>query len=62
MKPKMIYEPGTMECRVYIDCKDQLLKMISQLEKTEHWNISTKLKDIYAELDYCHEKLREKAS
>ena len=57
----MIYEPGTMECRILIDAKDKLMDMqvnLSTLDGTGE--IVQQLKEIYEDLDYMHENVRTK--
>ena len=57
----MIYEPGTMECRILIDAKDKLMDMqvnLSTLDGTGE--IVQQLKEIYEDLEYMHENVRIK--
>ena len=57
----MIYEPGTMECRILIDAKDKLMDMqvnLSTLDGTGE--IIQQLKEIYEDLEYMHENVRIK--
>ena len=57
---EMIYEPGTMECRILIDAKDKLMDMqinLATLEGTGE--IVQQLKEIYQDLDYMHETIRK---
>ena len=54
----MIYEPGTMECRILIDAKDKLMDMqvnLSTLDGTGE--IVQQLKEIYEDLEYMHENV-----
>ena len=56
----MIYEPGSIECRVLLDCKEKIISiqhMLTSLEKTtgSNQNICDNLTDIYKELDHMHE-------
>ena len=60
-KKEMIYEPGTMECRILIDAKDKLMDMqvnLSTLDKTSE-NVA-QLKEIYQDLDHMHETIKNK--
>ena len=57
----MIYEPGTMECRILIAAKDKLMDMqvnLSTLDGTGE--IVQQLKEIYEDLEYMHENVRIK--
>ena len=57
----MIYEPGTMECRILIDAKDKLMDVqvnLAGLKNTAE--MISQLKEIHANLEYMHEELREK--
>ena len=57
----MIYEPGTMECRILIDAKDKLMDVqvnLAGLKDTAE--MISQLKEIHANLEYMHEELREK--
>lgn len=59
----MSYEPGSPECRVLIDCKDQLASMLlalARLENTEH--IREQLLSVHNELEGLHGLYRRKVS
>ena len=64
----MIYEPGSIECRVLLDCKEKVISiqhMLASLEKTigsNPQNICDNLTDIYKELDHMHEWYSTKKS
>ena len=64
----MIYEPGSTECRVLLDCKEKVISiqhMLASLEKTigsNPQNICDNLSDIYKELDHMHEWYTTKKS
>ena len=55
----MIYEPGSIECRVLLDCKEKVISiqhMLASLEKTigsNPQNICDNLSDIYKNLITC---------
>ena len=52
----MQYEPGTVDCHVFIECKGQIEKMLLRLNKinnTEH--ICKQLQAIYQQIDGMHE-------
>ena len=58
----MIYEPGTMECRILIDAKDKLMDVqvnLAGLKDTAE--MISQLKEIHANLEYMHEELRKKS-
>ena len=52
----MQYEPGTIDCHVFLDCKEQIEKMLLRLQKidnTEH--ICDQLQSIYQQIEGMHE-------
>ena len=52
----MANEAGTIDCHVFMECKEQIEKMLLRLYKvdnTEH--ISDQLKSIYQQIDGMHE-------
>ena len=52
----MQYEPGTIDCHVFLDCKEQIEKMLLRLHKidnTEH--ICDQLQSIYQQIEGMHE-------
>ena len=57
----MSYEPGSLECRLLIDAKENLLNAIKSLSNIENMDkIQSQLLNIYNELEDLHEKRREK--
>jgi len=59
----MPYEPGSPECRVLIDCKDQLASMVlalSRIASTEP--IREQLLAVHNELESLHELYRRNGS
>ena len=63
LKFNMQYEPGTIDCHVFLDCKEQIEKMLLRLHKidnTEH--ICTQLQSIYQQIEGMHElkKVKQK--
>ena len=57
----MSYEPGSLECRLLIEAKENILsalKSLSNINDVE--NIQTRLLEIYNELEERHEVRREK--
>tara|TARA_B100000700_G_C14957434_1_gene814679 strand:+ start:892 stop:1074 length:183 start_codon:yes stop_codon:yes gene_type:complete len=56
-----MYEPSTLECRLLIEAKENLLsamKSLSNIKNVE--NIQKELLSIYNQLEEIHEKKREK--
>ena len=52
----MQYEPGTIDCHVFLECKEQIEKMLLRLHKvnnTEH--ICDQLQSIYQQIEGMHE-------
>ncbi len=52
----MIYEPGTVDCHVFIECKEQIERMLVRLHKlknTEH--ICEQLQSVYQQIESLHE-------
>ena len=52
----MQYEPGTIDCHVFLECKEQIEKMLLRLykvENTEH--ICNQLQSIYQQIEGMHE-------
>ena len=52
----MVSEAGTIDCHVFIECKDQIEKMLLRLykiENTEH--ILDQLQSVYQQIDGMHE-------
>ncbi|MCT0219476.1 hypothetical protein KQ304_10800 [Synechococcus sp. CS-1329] len=57
----MSYEPGTSECRLLIDSKDQIeavLANLAKLENTDH--IRMQLLAVYNQLEGLHDLRRNK--
>ena len=59
----MQYEPGTIDCDVFLECKEQIEKMLLRLYKvdnTEH--ICDQLQAIYQQIEGMHElkKVKQK--
>ena len=60
-KKEMIYEPGTMECRILIDAKDKLMDMQVNLATLDGTSETiAQLKEIYKDLDHIHETMKNK--
>ena len=56
---EMIYEPGTMECRILIDAKDKLMDMQVNLATLDGTSETiAQLKEIYKDLDHIHETIK----
>ena len=56
---EMIYEPGTMECRILIDAKDKLMDMQVNLATLDGTSETiAQLKEIYKDLDHIHETMK----
>ncbi len=59
----MSYEPGSQECRLLIEAKENLLSAMKSLSKIEDIkSIQSQLMSIYNELEKLHEVRREKES
>jgi len=59
----MPYEPGSPECRVLIDCKDQLASMLLALSRIENTEpIREQLLTVHNELEALHELYRRNGS
>ena len=57
----MIYEPGTTDCHVFIECKGQIEQMLLRLckvDNTEH--ICNQLQSIHQQIEGMHELKRIK--
>ncbi|MFM7635701.1 MAG: hypothetical protein ACKO7Z_09035 [Cyanobacteriota bacterium] len=51
----MLYEPGSPECRVLIDCKLQIEKMLLALERIENSDhIRDQLRSVHNQLEGLH--------
>ena len=52
----MQYEPGTIDCHVFLDCKEQIEKMLLRLHKIEiTGHICDQLQSIYQQIEGMHE-------
>jgi hypothetical protein len=52
----MLYEPGSPECRVLIDCKQQIELMLLALERIENSrHIRDQLVSVHNQLEGLHE-------
>jgi len=59
----MSYEPGTAECRVLIQSKDQIEAMLLSLSKLERTDaILEQLRRVHSELEALHEERRKSLS
>jgi hypothetical protein len=59
----MPYEPGSTECRVLIDCKEQIEQMLlalSRIDNSRH--IRDQLVSVYNQLEGLHEMHRRQPS
>ena len=55
----MPYEPGSLECRVLIDCKAQIETMLLSLEKIDNSrSIRDQLVAVYNQLEDLHDQQR----
>ncbi len=55
-----MYEPSTMQCRVYLDCKEKISMIQRDLCSlgSENKNLCEKLNDIFFEIEAMHENHR----
>jgi hypothetical protein len=52
---EMIYEPGTIECRIFISTKEKLMDIHAELAAIEKAApIQEKLREIYLEIEHMH--------
>ncbi len=63
----MSYEPGSIECRIFIECKENIMTTRQSLNSIKDTtgsikNICNRLTDIYKELDHMHECVSTKES
>lgn len=57
------YEPGTSECRVLINSKEQIETMLLTLSKLENTEaIREQLRSVHAQLEALHDQVREQRS
>ena len=57
------YEPGTSECRVLINSKEQIEAMLLTLSKLENTEaIREQLRTVHAQLEALHDQVREQRS
>ena len=58
----MQYEPGTIDCHVFIECKEQIEKMLLRLyklENTEH--ICNQLQSVHQQIEGMHDLKKVKS-
>ena len=59
----MSYEPGTNECRVLINSKEQIEMMLLNLSKLEGTEpLLQQLREVHGQLEQLHDKRRGKAA
>ncbi|MDM7959784.1 MAG: hypothetical protein QUV04_08520 [Synechococcus sp. WH 8007] len=59
----MRYEPGTSECRVLINSKEQIETMLLTLSKLENTEgIRGQLRTVHAQLEALHDRVRKQRS
>ena len=52
----MQYEPGTIDCHVFLESKEQIEKMLFRLDKVENTeHIRDQLQDIYQQIEGIQE-------
>ncbi len=52
----MQYEPGTIDCHVFMECKDQIEKMLLRLYKIDNAeHICDQLQSVYKQIEGMHE-------
>ena len=57
------YEPGTSECRVLINSKEQIETMLLTLSKLENTEaIREQLRSVHTQLEALHDQVREQRS
>ena len=55
----MIYEPGTIECRIFISTKEKLMDIHAELAAIEKAApIQEKLREIYLEIERMHAAIK----
>ncbi len=59
----MPYEPGSLQCRVLIDCKSQVESMLLSLERIDNSApIREQLRAVYNQLEELHSLYRKSGS
>jgi hypothetical protein len=59
----MRYEPGTSECRVLINSKEQIEAMLLSLSRLENTDsIRQQLRQVHTQLEALHDQVRESRS
>jgi hypothetical protein len=59
----MRYEPGTSECRVLINSKEQIEAMLLSLSRLENTDsIRRQLRQVHTQLEALHDQVRESRS
>ena len=59
----MGYEPGSNECRVLIDSKDQIETMLLALSRLENTDaILQQLRSVHTQLEALHDQVRQQRS
>ena len=52
----MQYEPGTIDCHVFIECKEQIEKMLLRLYKLDNTDyICDQLQSVHQQIERMHE-------
>ena len=52
----MQYEPGTFDCHVFIESKEQIEKMLLRLSKVDNTkHLCDQLKSVYQQIEGMHE-------
>ena len=52
----MQYEPGTIDCHVFMECKEQIEKMLLRLYKIDNTgHICDQLQSIYRQIEGMHD-------
>ena len=61
----MRYETGTIDCHLFLECKEQIEKMLLRLHKLDNpEHICNQLQAIYQQIEVMHElkKVKQKKS
>ena len=57
----MQYEPGTIDCHVFLECKEQIEKMLLRLYKVDNTDhICDQLQSVYKQIEGMHELKKSK--
>ena len=52
----MQYEPGTIDCHVFLECKEQIEKMLLRLSKIDNTvHICDQLQSVHKQIEGMHE-------